>query len=142
MQVGQCLGYLRWHSVTKGTNLCFDGLRFSRFIDLQTLEVDRNAMFAEIRNRSQNWAVTDAELFKAGWPQGRNDDPWHVCCGHDMVDLLAIALRRAIGSQQQLSAEQLAGSLRLAYGHTEFVHSTLCSGIRDWESSTGLRILP
>ena len=142
VQVAQHLGYLRWHSVTNGTNLCFDDLRFSHFIDVQTLELDRTAMLAEVKNHSRNWAITDAELIEAGWHQNRNDDPWHVCCGHDMVNLLAIALRRAIGSQQQLSVDQLERSLRLAYGHGEFAGSTLCSGIRDWERSTGLRILP
>ena len=142
VEVAQCLGYIRWYSVTNGINLCFDGLRFSRFVDLRTLKIDRNAMFAEIRNRSKNWAITDAELIQAGWPQNRKDDAWHVCCGHDMVDLLAIALRSAIGSQQQLNAEQLARSLRLAYSSGEFANSTLCSAISGWERSTGLLILP
>ena len=141
VEVALCLGYLRWYSVTNGLNLCFDDLHFSRFINLQTLELDRNAMFADIRNQSRNWAITDEELAQAGWPQDRNDNPWHVCCGHDVVDLLAIALRRAIGSRQQLSVEQVASSLRVAYSETQFADSPLRVRIRDWELSTGFRIL-
>jgi hypothetical protein len=98
-------------------------------------------MVAEIKNKSQNWAIADTDLLEAGWPRNRSEDPWHVCCGHDMVDLLAIALRRAIGSQQQLSVEQLARALRLAYSERDFADSILCSRIRDWERATGFRML-
>ena len=141
VQAGLCLGYLRWYSAKSGTNLCFDGLRFSRFIDMESLALDRSAMFAEIKNRSQNWTITDAELTEAGWPQNRNDDPWYVCCGHDLVDLLVIALRRAIGSRQQLSADDLSRSLRLAYGESDFGDSTPYLRIREWEILNGFRVL-
>ncbi len=137
----QHLGYLRWYSETNGINLCFEGLKFSHFFDLRTLELDRNAMFAAIKNQSRNWTITDDELTEAGWPQNRNDDLWHVCCGHDMVDLLAIALRRAIGSQQQLDAEQISRALRLAYSGGDFANSVLCARIRNWEVLRGFRIL-
>ena len=64
LQSAKFIGYLRWHSVTKGTNLCFEGLRFSRFIDSQTLRLDHDAFFAEIRNRSRNWAITNADSLR------------------------------------------------------------------------------
>jgi hypothetical protein len=141
IQTAQCLGYLRWYSARSGINLCFDDLRFSRFIDMQTLELDRAAMLAEIKNRSQNWAVPDGDLVEAAWPHGRKDDPWHVCCGHDMADLLVVALRRAIGSQHQLSVDDVTRSLRLAYGEANFVNSELCANIKAWQLLTGHHIL-
>jgi hypothetical protein len=142
VEIARCLGYLRWWSARNGTNLCFEGLRFAHFIEGHTLVLDRDAMFAEIRNRSQNWAITDAEFVEAGWPPNRNDDPWHICCGHDMVDLIAIALRRAVGSQQQLSSEHISRALRLAYSEANFANSALRVGVRGWEHLTGCRILP
>jgi hypothetical protein len=139
--IAQNLGYLRWHSLANGINLCFDGLRFSDFIDVHSLALDRTALFKAIRNQSRNWTITDAELTQAGWPQNRNDDTWQVCCGHDMVDLLAIALRRAIGSQQQLNSERLRTSLRLAFSVADFANSRICASIRNWERSNKIQIL-
>lgn len=141
VETGRCLGYLRWHSATKGINLRFAGLRFSHFIDSQTLALDHNALFEEIKNRSQNWAIPNAMLAEAGWPHDHEHDPWHVCCGDDLIEILAIALRRAIGSQQGLRADQLRQALRLAYSDGNFAGSELCTSIRNWEKSTGFRVL-
>jgi len=141
VETARCLGYLRWYSLTTGLNLCFDGLRFSRFIDARTLRLDRAALLAEIKNRSQNPALSDDELIAGGWPIDRNDDPWQVCCGHDMVELLCLALRRAIGTRHGLTTDDVARSLRLAYSPEDFSRSELRAAICQWEVNNGFQIL-
>jgi hypothetical protein len=141
VETARCLGYLRWTSLTTGLDLCFDGLRFARFIDIETLMLDRAALLTEVKNRSGNWAISDAQLVQAGWPRDREDDPWQVCCGHDMVELLALALRRAIGSRQRLTAEEVARALRLAYSQQDFARSEVRGSIAGWEANNGFQVL-
>jgi hypothetical protein len=134
------IGYLRWHSLQSGLNLSFDGLRHSRFLDGRTLELDPEALVTELKNRSQAPAIPADQLCEAGCPMGRAEDPWHVCCGHDMVELLTFALRRCIGSQL-LALEDVGRSLRLAYGAADFARSTLRAAMSEWEDHSGFRVL-
>lgn len=135
------LAYLRWHSQQSSIGLSFEDLRFTRFTNLRTLSIDRQALVREVRNHSQSWATSEEELLEAMSPPGRRDDPWHLCCGHDMIEFLTLALRRAIGSQQNLTAEHVSSSLRLAYTAHDFASSRLSDAIRSWEATSGFVVL-
>lgn len=141
LDAAQSLGYLRWHSLSLGLNLRFEGLRFSRFINRKTSMCEPDALVTELRNHSQIWSVSEDQLREAGWPANRNDDPWHVCCGQDMAELLTLALRGIIGSQQNLSVEDVRRSLRLAYSDLDFAGSEVCTAIKRWEENAGFRVL-
>jgi hypothetical protein len=62
-------------------------------------------------------------------------DQWHVCCGHDLVAILALGLRRALGTNDagQVRAELIERSLRLAYEAEYFRGTQLYAAIRVWE---------
>jgi Protein of unknown function (DUF4435) len=135
------IGYLRWNSLKAGLGLRFEGLNFSNFVDARTLAIERMALLKELRNRSQNWAIPNDQLIANGWPDRPDDDVWQVCCGHDMVELLTLALRRAVGSQKNLSTEQIARSLRLAYSRHEFNSSELHEAVACWEERSGFAVL-
>jgi hypothetical protein len=135
------LGYLRWNSIRMGLNLSFEGLHFSRFIDIKSLVVDETALRQEIRNNSQAWQISDQQLTDAGWPPKQNHDPWYLCCGHDLVELLAFALRRAIGSCQSFNSPHVSSALRLAYSRTDFSNSALYRSIRQLENHGQFRVL-
>ena len=141
LETARPLGYLRWNSLRRGLNLWFRGLRFSNFVDPRTLKLHPAKLLTEVRNRSMNWAISDQELTQHGWPQNHNDDPWQLCCGHDMVDLLTLALKRAIGSEQNLATEQVASSLRLAFNHQDFAQTELRAAIQQWKTKTGFTVL-
>jgi len=135
------LGYLRWYSARRGLNLRFEGLHFSRFVNARTLKLDNAGLRAEIKNQSQNHAISEDELHTAGWPTKQNEDAWQVCCGHDLVELLTLALRRCIGSRQGLTTEDVAQGLRLAFSEQHFAVSELRASIARWESQSGFHIL-
>jgi hypothetical protein len=61
-------------------------------------------------------------------------NPWQVCCGHDLVEILSIALRKLIGSQNRDSKE-LEKNLRLAYEDTYFCKTQIYVSIRSWETN-------
>lgn len=142
LETARCLGYLRWHSRKNNLNLRFDGLRFSKFVHKKGLRIDVAALVTEVRNHSQKLSIPQSELVAASWPAGANHDLWQVCCGHDMVELLTFALRGGLGSQQNLQPEQVARSLRLAYGIQDFCGSGTYASINEWETKTGFRVLP
>jgi hypothetical protein len=62
-------------------------------------------------------------------------DPWQLCNGHDLVEVLSIGLRRAIGSQSAAAVrvEEIERALRLAYESVDFAASALYRTIREWE---------
>lgn len=141
IETARCLGYLRWNSQKNAWGLRFEGLHFSRFVDLRKLTIDPPKLCKELKNNSQNWSYSEAQLAAAGWPSSQLEDPWHLCCGHDLVELLTLAFRRTIGSQQNLTTDTVASALRLAYSNEDFARSSLFAAIRGWEGTTGFRVL-
>ena|SRR5258708_2837020 len=87
------------------------------------------------------WALAPEERARpfAGWPADKGEDLWQLCCGHDLVELLTLALRRAIGSKQGLTTEGVSSAL-LAYSQEHFVGSALRTQVRRWEAATGYRV--
>jgi len=134
------LGYLRWHSLKNGLGLRFEGLHFHRFININNLEMSRTALCTQIKNQSQLQALPDQELLVAGWPSERNDDPWQLCCGHDLVELLVISLRRCVGSVS-VAAGEASRSLRLAFSPHHFAQTGLSGAIKQWEQRSNFKIL-
>ena len=138
VQAGICVGYLRWVSQSEGLNLTFDGIKFSRFVDETTIQVDELKLITEVRNKSHSCSGKNEELKtwvinkKAG-----NHDPWQVCCGHDLVEILSLSLRKTIGSNNAAEVEPngLERNLRLAYEEAFFRKTLLYSKIRTWETN-------
>jgi len=64
-------------------------------------------------------------------------DPWHVCCGHDIVNILSIGLCKAIGSNssQVAGADQVEKWLQLAYEWSYFSQTQLYTAIQNWEKA-------
>ncbi len=62
-------------------------------------------------------------------------DPWHVCCGHDIVSILSLGLRKAIGSNnsQGVEPDHVEMCLRLAYEWSYFSQTQLYAAIHNWE---------
>jgi hypothetical protein len=122
------LGYLRWHSLRADLRLRFDGLLFSRFIDMAALTVDRSKLIATVKNHSQRQDLDNHELELAVREMEEpKHDPWQLCNGHDLVGVLSIGLRRAIGSQSAaaVGVEEMERVLRLAYEAVDFAASAL-----------------
>ena len=139
------IGCLRLHSRRSGLNLRFNGIRYGRCVDAITLETDVQAMIREVKNRSMR-----SDLECRGTAQeirGIEDaveDRWLVCCGTDMVEVLGIGLRKALGTNTASAVESgaLRERLRLAYEWNELSRSQLAQDLRDWtDRNPGFRVL-
>lgn len=129
------LGCLRWHSQRTDLSLRFEGLQLGRVID-ETLSVDQSQLIIMVKNHSQRHDLNQAEIELAIQQlEEANHDLGQLCNGHDLVGLLSIGLRGAIGSQQavRVKSEELERALRLAYEAADFSASGLYKAIQEWE---------
>ena len=72
-------------------------------------------------------------------------DMWYVCCGHDMIDILSIALCKELGSckPQKVEPNVLEQDLRLAYESSYFCKTQLYAAIQQWEKNNQpFQVLP
>lgn len=138
LKSGILLGYLRWISQCDQLNLTFEGIVFSKFVNEQTLTIEEIDLIKEVKNKSQAFTLKNEDLQQRLINRKNNNhDPWQVCCGHDLVEILSFALRKTIGSNKpsDVEADSLERSLRLAYEEAYFRETHLYLDIRKWESN-------
>jgi len=136
LQAALTVGHLRWISLESNLNLRFRELDFSRFIDLATLRIDKAKLVKTVKDHSQRPDINAAELEAALNRRTSADrDPWEVCNGHDLVQVMSLGLRRAFGSQNaiRVTSDILGQDLRLAYERKDFEQSEFYMRIRAWE---------
>ncbi|MGL5080845.1 MAG: DUF4435 domain-containing protein [Microcoleaceae cyanobacterium] len=138
LEAGMPIGYLLWISQLDELNLTFDGITFSKFINDQTLQIDEFKLIQEVKNKSQAFVLKNEDLQQRLIKQKSDTrDPWQVCCGHDLVKILSLGLRKAIGSAKASDVEpnNLERILRLAYEETYFYKTQIYSSVCSWESN-------
>ncbi|MGL6139372.1 MAG: DUF4435 domain-containing protein [Planktothrix sp.] len=138
LEAGMPVGYLLWVSNRDGLNLTFERIEFSNFIDKETLKIDEIKLIQEVKNKSQDFTLKNEDLQQRIINQkSSNHDPWQVCCGHHLVGILSLSLRKAIGSanDNDVKPEILERNLRLAYEEAYFCKTQIYLSIRTWETN-------
>lgn len=138
LENGVIIGYLRWISKIDGLNLTFNGITFSSFINEKIMKIDQSKFIQEVINKSQAHSLNNKDLQqRINSQKDENHDPCQVNCGHDLVEILSLGFRRAIGSYQpsDIKPDILERSLRLAYEEVYFCETELYLSIRSWESN-------
>lgn len=138
------VGYLRWVSLRENFSLNFNDLNFGDFMK-DPLIVDTAKLINLLRSRS--YGTTKSKLAS---PPTNSDihsklqilmddthDQWYVCCGHDIIGILSLWLRKLLGDQKEQSVrtEFLEICLRLAYERPYFAKTQLYAAIRLWEQN-------
>ena len=133
---GLPVGYLRLYSIREGLGLKFSNLSYSAWIDTKTFKADTSKLIEEVKNRSQRHDLSSSviateieALHKCQF------NPYEICNGTDLVAILSLGLRRALGNNNssQVTMDILKKSLRLAYSIREFSLSKLWRDIQCWE---------
>lgn len=138
ISVGVAIGYLRYISQCDQLNLTFEGITFSKFIDEKTWQFNQLKLIQEVKNKSQAFLLKDEDLEKRLITEKNNNyDPWQVCCGHDLVEVLSLGLRKAIGTNKtsDVEANSLERNLRLAYELAYFYQTHLYWEIHKWQTN-------
>ena len=73
---------------------------------------------------------------------GEKLDPRELCNGHDVIQLLHLALRKAVGSIQNVSPVDLESDFLLAYDSQDFQKTKLFAALKAWEQTSQVAILP
>jgi hypothetical protein len=135
---GSVIGYLRWVSLQDTIHLKFEGINFSKFVDEVTLKINEAKLIEEVKNKSQKPGINTAEL-QDRLEKQKNDshDLWQICCGHDLISILAIGLRKAIGSKRsnETTVDSLELNLLLAYEQVYFQKTQLYGTIALWQTN-------
>ena len=139
------LGFLRFISHRDKLNLRFKELSFERFVDKNTLGLDIVEMAKTVKNHSQKPGINIGDITsQIENLRDQPHDPWQVSCGHDVISILSIGLRKLIGTQQpnEVKPELLEMCLRLSYDRGFFATTKLFEHLREWEyRSPGYRVL-
>ena len=139
------IGCLRLHSLRTEMNLTFRELKYAECIESKSLTIDVRSLVREVKNRSQRPGLQCHEVErKIETIQRSVGDLWLVCYGADMVAILAIGLRSALGTNntKTVAPELLRSCLRLAYQWSDLVNSQLGRDIREWTArNSGFRVL-
>ena len=131
------VGCLRLHSERTKLRLKFRNLTYSKFIDKESLRIDRGAFLREVMNRSRRNDLSHEELRQEIVAiHASLEDHWLVCKGKDMVEVLEYGLRKALGTKRErkVDSKVLQRSLRLAFERRDLEKSQLGRDLRDWEA--------
>ena len=141
LEGGLPIGYLRWLSSPSKDNLSlkFKGLSFEKFVDEKTLRVSVDDLIRELKTNSKDSTLDENETkLKIMALGGEGHDPWQVCSGHDLVQILSIGLTNAFGNPRRgetATPDQVDASLRLAYNDSQFRLTRLHNSIEGWETA-------
>lgn len=138
LECGTTIGYLRWVSLREKLALKFEDLEFTQFIKKDALHIEQLRCIQVVKNKSQRHTIADTQL-EAYIQVLRDDthDPWHICCGHDLVCILSTGLRKIIGTwdPKDVRPENLERIFRLAFDRSYFYKTQLYLSIQQWEKA-------
>jgi hypothetical protein len=130
------LGLLRLANEREIWGLKFDGFQYARRIDVNSLVVDIEHVIVALVQRSG--CGIKADQVKDGYKAIAETslDRLQICCGHDVVDVLSVALRNLVGTCDvcDVRPELLERELRLAFDFEDFSSTGLYASIRQWET--------
>lgn len=133
LYLGSQLGFYRWASATQKLSLVFDNLPYSDFILEKTWSWHQDGLHRALTRRPSRLQEALERL-----PELRScaPDPYQLCCGHDLVEILSIGLQRVIAQRRpaEVKPEILERDLRLAFGTPFFQKTDLYTSLQSWGS--------
>jgi len=136
------IGYLRYHShINKISAIVLKNIKYNRFIGKTDLSIDikkfiEESIIKRCKNKINNEIIRLIEKILKEIEK-KNFDLWHVCSGHDLVNILAIGLKNIFGNKfvKNLNQNQLERGLRLSYEFRFFCRTRLFNSIKNWEEN-------
>ena len=133
----ELIGRLRLIASRHGIPLDFNGIRFQSFFARDSLVLDKEKCISSVLSNTADSTVSRADIDRYLGSLERRVDHRQLCCGHDMCELLAIALRRGWGSQVLAiaSPRNVEALLRMGYSKSDFELSQLYARLVMWQAS-------
>lgn len=134
------LGYLRWASSRHNLRIKFKEVPIRRCLDNKNSRLHEERVETEILRASDKSAGTWNEIrAKAFELEGQAHDPWQVCSGHDLTEILSHYLERVLG--RRVDRKEVEKQLALCYDSSDFFNTELCRRLSAWEQTEGRQLL-
>ena len=143
LELGRRIGSLRFYSQIIEEHCSFEDLDIGKFIDRNSLVFSDQKCISHIRGISPKNSCIPNDMLAKALAESENvpefTDSHRLCCGHDLMEILAIGLKSIWGSysSREISGNLIEESFRLAYSHEMFCISNLFRQIDDWFHSRG-----
>jgi len=143
LDLGRRIGSLRFYSQFIEEHYSFEKLDIGKFIDRSSLDFSDLKCISHIRGISPKNSRIPNDMLARALAESENiaalSDSCRLCCGHDLMEILAIGLKSIWGSydSREISGKSIEESFRLAYSHEMFCVSNLFQQIDDWFHSRG-----
>lgn len=132
------IGTLRRISSRNNLNLKFEGLPYKKIINKESLEVDIGKLVASVLSLSPYTEINAGTLLRDLQVELAQPTPdfSQVCCGHDVIAIICIGLKKSIGNQQSKAVLQrnIEAIFRLAYDSSYFRSTQLYADSKTWET--------
>ncbi|MCE1247101.1 MAG: hypothetical protein LWY06_10695, partial [Firmicutes bacterium] len=118
-------------------------LPFSKFAvcSNKQINIDREKLVNVIREKSKKYNLdTNQLLEKSRKLLEKNYDLWQLCCGHDMVNLLSLAIKKS-GADQAANSENIEKYLRTVFQESHFQKTSLYQSLKTWENENKTAVL-
>jgi hypothetical protein len=142
------LAYFRLHNYRAKLALTFSGITYSKFVCLDTLAIDHEALVRVVKNKSQRPDLPDEDLLEVIRSLvDEAHDSRLLCRGHDVTMLMSLGLRRLFARydakhHDEIAPEVIEAKLRTAYSLSHFQRTGLYASIKAWEArNTPYRVL-
>lgn len=143
LKIGEPIGLLRLISLNEGINLEFNNLNYSKFINKNNLTIDIFILIRNVKINSKKYEINEEDILeKINKYRENNYDLWQICCGHDLIIILSIGLRKVLGSNDagDVKPDFLEMMLRLSYEYSFFLSTDLYKSLLTWTESKGVDI--
>ena len=126
---GLVFGRLRWAALELERGIGLPDIR--RFVEEKAWAVDEDELIYVTAKSNEG---VDANMIRHRIDALPPADPWHVVRGHDLLELLKIGLRTALGDLPSTKGvKDIAQALRLAMRSEDLRNTGLWRDMRQWE---------
>jgi hypothetical protein len=138
LKLGQPIGCIRFYSQLKGKQYSFENLDYEKFIDRKWLSFSDKKFISHLRGIHPNNGSIPGDILKHSRTEAKKtsvlSDSLRLCCGHDIMEIMAIGLKSMWGSHSgtQISGDLLEELFMLAYSHQMFCPSYLFQKMSKW----------
>ena len=124
------LGRLQWLALAKGAAVDFTKLKVARFMDPITWSFDEQEL---LRVAVQQGKLPSSPQLEQDLASLTCSDPWLVCRGHDLVQILGFGLEHVLGNRNP-GDKKIGAILRAGLDERDLTSLLLYQNLRHWEA--------
>lgn len=131
------LGRMRLRAQRESWGVSFKKVSCFKLFDCATWEFVATRLIDFVKDQAPN---LDANILTGAMQEDVACDPWYLCHGHDLLQLLCIVLTGPLKARH-LGPKSLQSALRLAFTGNDLTRTAMHADIVRWEGRTGIRAL-